>query len=60
MEIQKQSSRGAFRKSCSGNIQKIYKRALMPECDFNKVAKHLWKAAAGNLVTATGMELATT
>ena len=32
----------------------------MPECDFNKVAKHLWKAAAGNLVTATGMELATT
>ena len=35
------ASRGVFRKRCFENIQQIYKRALMPKCDFNKVAKQL-------------------
>ena len=36
---QKQTSRGAFKKRCSENIQQIYKRTPMPKCDFNKVTK---------------------
>ena len=38
--IQKQSSRGVFRKRCSENMQQIYRRALMPKCDFNKVGSN--------------------
>ena len=37
--IQKQPSRGVLRKSCSENMQEIYRRTPMPKCDFNKVAK---------------------
>ena len=33
---QKQPSRGVLRKRCSENMQQIYRRALMPKCDFNK------------------------
>ena len=36
---QKQPSRGVFKKKCSKNMQQIYKRTLMPNCNFNKVAK---------------------
>ena len=36
---QKQPSRGVNRKSCSENMQQIYRRTPMPMCDFNKVAK---------------------
>ena len=32
----KQPSRGVFKKRCSENMQKIYMRAPMPKCDFNK------------------------
>ena len=39
---QKQPSRGALRKRCSENMQQIYRRAPIPKCDFNKVAKHLY------------------
>ena len=38
---QKQPSRGVLRKRCSENIEQIYRRTNMPECDFNKVAKQL-------------------
>ena len=38
MKKQKQLSRGALRKSCSENIQQIYRRTPMPKYDFNKVA----------------------
>ena len=42
-------------KSCSENIQQIYRRTSMPKCDFNKIAtfqnnfvqEHLWRAASG-------------
>ena len=34
---QKQASRGVLRKSCSENMQQIFRRTLMPKCDFNKV-----------------------
>ena len=40
--IQKQPSRGVLEKRCSENKQKIYKRALMPKCDFNKFAKQFY------------------
>ena len=34
---QKQPSRGVPRKRCSENMQQIYRRSPMLECDFNKV-----------------------
>ena len=36
--IQKQPSRGVFKKRCSENMQQIYRRTPMPKCDYNKVA----------------------
>ena len=44
--IQKQLSRGVFRKLYSENLQPIYKRTTMPKSDFNKVEKHLWWTAS--------------
>ena len=38
--LQKQPSAGVLGKSCSENMQQIYKRTPMPKCDFNKVALH--------------------
>ena len=38
---QKQPPRGVPKKRCSENMQQIYRRTLMPRCDFNKVAKQL-------------------
>ena len=38
MYLQTQPSVGVFRKRCSENIHQIYRRALIPSCDFNKVA----------------------
>ena len=32
--IQKQPSRGVPRKKCSENMQQIYRRTLIPKCDF--------------------------
>ena len=34
MIFKKQSPRGVLRKSCSENMQQIYRRILMPNCDF--------------------------
>ena len=39
---QKQPSRGVLRKSCSGNMQQIYRRATMSKCNLNKVALQLY------------------
>ena len=39
---QKQLSRGFLKKSCSENLQQIYRRTLMPKCNFNKVALQLY------------------
>ena len=39
---QKQPPRGVPRKRCSENMQQIYRRTLMPKCDFNKVALQLY------------------
>ena len=36
--IQKQPFIGVLRKRCYENMQQIYKRAPIPECNFNKVA----------------------
>ena len=33
-QLQKQPSRGVFRKRCSENMQQIYSRTPMPKCDF--------------------------
>ena len=39
---QKQPSRGVLKKRCSENMQQIYRRKPMPNCDFNKTAKQLY------------------
>ena len=36
-----QPSRGVLRKSCSENMQQIYRRTPMPKCDFNKVSNFI-------------------
>ena len=42
VSIQKQPSRGVLRKGCYENMQQIYRRTLMPKCNFNKVALHFF------------------
>ena len=37
-KYQKQPSRSVHRKRCSENMLQIYRRTLIPKCDFNKVA----------------------
>ena len=44
--VQKQPSRGVLKKTCSKNMQQIYRRTPMPKCDFNKVALQLWTTAS--------------
>ena len=39
---QKQSSKGVLRKRCSENMQQIYRRTPLPNCDFSKVALQLY------------------
>ena len=34
--------RGVLRRRCSKNMQQIYRRTPMPECDFNKAANQLY------------------
>ena len=41
LSLQKQPSRGVLSKSCSENMQQIYRKTPTPKCDFNKVAKQL-------------------
>ena len=41
IDLQKQLSRSVPRKRCSENMQEIYRRTLMPKCDFQKVIKLL-------------------
>ena len=41
-DLQKQPSRGILKKSCSENMQQIYRRTTMPQCDFYKVALQLY------------------
>ena len=31
---------GVLQKSCSENIQQVYRRTPMPKCDFNKLLRH--------------------
>ena len=38
--LQNQPSIGVLIKSCFEKLQQIYRRTLMPKCDFNKVARH--------------------
>ena len=41
--IQKQPSIGVLIKRCPENMQRIYRRAPMPKCDFIRVALQLYK-----------------
>ena len=41
--LQNQQSRSVLRKSCSENMQQIYKRTRMPKCDVNKVAQQFYR-----------------
>ena len=36
-KLQKQPSRGVFKKRCSENMQPIYKKTPIPKCDFKKL-----------------------
>ena len=40
--IRKQPSRGVLRKTCSKNMEQIYRRTPMLKCDINIGAKHLY------------------
>ena len=40
--LQKQASRDVLKKRCSEKMQQIYRRTLMKEYDFNKVAKNIY------------------
>ena len=40
--MQKEPSRGVFKKRYSKNMQQIYRMTPMMKCDFNKVAKQLY------------------
>ena len=40
--FQKQLCRGILSESCSESMHQIYRRTLMPKCDFSKVAKELY------------------
>ena len=42
---QKQPFRGVLRKRLSENMQHIYRRTLMPKCDFNKVANPFYETS---------------
>ena len=52
LPFQKQPSRGVLRKRCSENMQQIYRRIPLSNCDFNKVAKQLtfWKLQLSTIV----------
>ena len=39
---QRQPFIGILTKRCSENMQQIYRRTLMPKCDFNKIPKQLY------------------
>ena len=39
----RQPSRGVLIERCSENMQQIYRRTPTPKCDFNKVAKQLFR-----------------
>ena len=39
----KQPSRGVLIERCSENMQQIYRRTPTPKCDFNEVAKQLFR-----------------
>ena len=41
-QIQKQPFRGVLEKKCCENMQQIYRRTPMRECNFDKVAKQLY------------------
>ena len=40
--LQKQPSTDVLKKTCSENMQLIYRRTPMSMCDFNKIAKELY------------------
>ena len=48
--------RGVVRKRCSENMQQIYKKTLMPKCDFNKVKKLICCIFSEHLFIRTPME----
>ena len=41
-KVQKQPFRGVLKRRSSENMQQIYRRTPMPNCDFNKAAKQLY------------------
>ena len=42
-ENQKHPSSGVLRKRCSENMKQIYRKTLMPKCDFNKLLSNFIK-----------------
>ena len=41
-KLHDQPSRGVLTQKCSENILKIYRRTLIPKCDFNKVVMQIY------------------
>ena len=44
-EEQKQPSKGVFSKTCSENMQQIYRRIPMPKCGFNEITSNFIEIA---------------
>ena len=59
MQLQKQPPRRVLKKRYSEKMQQIYRRTLMPKCEFaayfqNTFSKeHLWVAASAIIITKT-------
>ena len=50
LNLQKQPSRGVFKKTCCENIQQIDRKTPLRKCDFNKVAMELyWNHTSGRV-----------
>ena len=53
----KQPTGGVLRKRCSENMQQIYRRKPIPECDLNKVATQLyWSHTSARVFSSTLLE----
>ena len=53
LELKKQPLRGVLIKSCTKNMQQISRKAPMPKCGFNKVAKPFIENTSERLLVGT-------
>ena len=54
---QKQPTSIVLRKRCSENMQQIFRRTLMPKCDFSKVASNFIEIALRHWCSPTNLQI---